>query len=98
MEGTVSKRPPLGARQAAGKSEAWIPIAGRRGYSAGLPNARVRPGASVSALDPVSVPREATPATEEEGGGLGRGRREAAAEKRSPRDSRPGGRTSGPQR
>ena len=53
--------------------------------------------ASASELAPGSAPREATPATEE-GGGLGRGRQEAAAEKSSPRDSRRGGRTSGPER
>ena len=98
MEGMVSKRPPLGAREAAGKSEGRIPIACRRGYSAGRPNAQVRPAASASELAPVSEPRDATPATEGEGGGLGRSRREAAAEKRSPRDSRRGGRTSGPRR
>ena len=74
-----------------------IPIAGRRGCSASRPNARARPVASASELAPGSAPREATPATEE-GGGLGRGRQEAAAEKSSPRDSRRGGRTSGPER
>ena len=98
MEGTVSKRPPLGARQAAGKSEGRIPIAGWRGCSASRPNARARPGASASELAPGLASREATPSTRKEGVGLGRGRREAAAEKRSPRDSRRGGRTSGPER